>query len=113
MNLSGISIAFCGAATTLALSIAAAPPAFDKRNHVDVKSFAPVHSQLRRDQAVFASDLGHLRRDLRRNSSDTRVTNDRHAAQADWTSIIVDRSPDAPSDSWDRARATAFGGRSS
>jgi len=100
MNLSGVSIAFCGAATALALSIAAAPPAFKKWTHVDLKNFTPVHGELRRDQAVFARDLEHLRRDLRRNFSDARVTSDRRAAQADWTSIVADRSPDASSDSW-------------
>lgn len=100
MNLSIFSIACCGAVTTLALSIVAAPPAFKKRTLVDLKNFAPVQNELRRDQAVFASDLKHLRRDLRRNLSDARVTSDRQAAQADWTSIIADRSLNAPSDSW-------------
>ena len=99
MNLSRLSIAFCGAVTTLALSIAA-PPAFKKWTSVDLKNFAPVQSELRRDQTVFASDLKHLRRDLRRNISDARVTSDRHAARADWASIIADRSPNTPSDSW-------------
>lgn len=100
MNLSRLSIAFCGAVTTLALSIAAAPHAFKKWTYVDLKNFAPVQSELRRDQSVFVNDLKHLRRDLRHNFSDARVTSDRQAAQADWTSIIMDRSPNAPSDSW-------------
>ena len=99
MNLSRLSIAFCGAVTTLALSIAA-PPTFKQWSYGDLKNFAPVQSELRRDQTVFASDLKHLRRDLRRNISDARVTSDRHAAQADWASIIADRSSNTPSDSW-------------
>jgi hypothetical protein len=100
MKLSRISIAFCGAASTLALSIAAAPPAFKKLTSADLRNIAPQYSELRRDQVVFASDLKHLRRDLRRGSSDARVTSDRRAAQADWTSIIADRYPNPPSDSW-------------
>lgn len=100
MNLSRLSIACCGAVTTLALSIAAAAPPFKRWAHVDLKNFVPVQSELRRDEAVFAIDLKHLRRDLRRNLGDARVTSDRRAAQADWTSILADRSPNAPSDSW-------------
>jgi len=100
MSLTKISIAFCGAASTLALSIAASPPAFKKWTHADLKNFAQGFSELRQDQAVFASDLKHLRRDLHRGSSDARLTSDRRAAQADWTSVVADRYPNAPADSW-------------
>jgi hypothetical protein len=99
MKLTRISIAFCGAASTLALSLAASPPASKKLIPADLKNVAPHHSELRRDQAVFASDLKHLRRDLRRRSDDARMTSDRRAAQADWTSIIADRYPNPTSDS--------------
>lgn len=100
MNPRRLSIAFCGAVTTLALSIATRPPEFKKWTYVDLKNFAPVQSELKRDQAVFASDLKHLRRDLLRGSGNAKVTSDRRAAQADWTSIVADRFPNAAFDSW-------------
>lgn len=100
MNLTRISIMLCGAAPTLALSIAASPPAFKKLTHAGLKNFAPASSELLRDQAVFAHDLKNLRRDLRRGSNPAIVTYDRHAAQEDWMNIITDRHPNADSHTW-------------
>lgn len=98
-HLTWTSIVLCGEAAALALGIAAAP-AFKAMTPDEGPSIAPFSSALHRDQAAFARDLHHLRRDLRRRADTAIVTIDRRAAQADWMSIVTDRRPGAPADTW-------------
>jgi len=63
--------------------------------HRDPVKFSATHhslSNLEQDEKILAGDMRKLRRDLRRDASQTQIAMERDKIRRDWINIVVDRS---------------------